>query len=287
MNASVLNENCIEINVQNFQTEVLEKSKQVPIVIEFYAEGAESSQAMAVVLKRLAREYAGKFILARVDIQQNQQIVQQLEVRTLPTLKVISEGQLAHELEGPQDEISLRNMIDQVTMSPIERIQEQIKLLLAEGNRLGAIDMLHKAIGEEPTNYALQVELADLLVMESRISEAEEILDGLSENIQGINKPRNRITFIGKAADMPSLDELTSKLEQNPDELMLRYQLAVRLIADDQIEAALEELLTILKKDREFENQLARLTMIEVFDLLGKGDPTATAYRRKMFAFLH
>ncbi|MBL4682865.1 MAG: tetratricopeptide repeat protein [Pseudomonadales bacterium] len=287
MNASVINEYVIEINVQNFQSEVLEKSKQVPVVIEFYAEGAEPSQEMAVVLRRLAGEYAGKFLLARVDIQKNQQIVQQLGVRTLPTLKVISEGQLAHELEGPQDEISLRNMLDQLTMSPIERIQEQIKSFLAEGNRLAAIDMLHQAIGEEPTNYALQVELADLLVMESRISEAQEILDGLSDDIQGINKPKNRITFITKAADMPSLDELKSKLAQSPDELMLRYQLAVRLIVDDQIEAALEELLTILKADKDFEDQLARLTMIEVFELLGKGDPTATAYRRKMFAFLH
>jgi len=287
MNASVLNENIVEINVQNFQSEVLEKSKQVPVVIEFYAEGSEPSQAFAAILKRLVREYAGKFLLARVDIQQNPQIVQQLGVRTVPTLKVISEGQLAHELEGPQDEISLRQMLDQLTMSPIERIQEQIKSFLEEGNRIAAIDMLHQAIGEEPTNYALQVELADLLVMESRISEAEEILDGLSQDIQGVNKPRNRITFIKKATEMPSLSELKTLLEETPDGLMLRYQLAVQMIVDDQIEAALEELLTILKKDKEFEDQLARLTMIEVFDLLGKGDPVATAYRRKMFAFLH
>lgn len=287
MNASVINEYIIEVTVQNFQAEVLEKSKQVPVVIEFYSEGAETSQTLASVLRRLAGEYAGKFFLARVDIQQNPQIVQQLGVRTLPTLKVISDGQLAHELEGPQDEISLRQMLDQLTMSPIERIQEQIKLFIAEGNRQAAIDMLHQAIGEEPTNYALQVELADLLIMERRISEAEEILDGLSSDIKGINKPRNRIIFIERAAEMPTLAELKSKLETSPDDLMLRYQLAVQFIVDDQVEAALEVLLEILKKDKEFEDQLARLTMIEVFDLLGKGDPTATAYRRKMFSFLH
>ena len=290
MNASIAggsNQFIIEVNVQNFQAEVLEKSKQLPVVLEFYANAAEESQALAPVLRRLAEEYAGKFLLARVDVQQNSPIVQQLGVRTLPTLKVLSDGQLAHELEGPQDEISLRQMLDLLTMSPIERIQEQIKILLAEGNRAAVVDMLQQAIGEEPTNYALQVELADVLVMENRISEAEQILEGLSDDIAGISKPKNRIAFIAKAADFPDLASLKSAIESDAENLQLRYQLAVQLVVDDQIEAALEELLIILKKDKTFEDEIARKTMIEVFALLGKGDPMATAYRRKMFAFLH
>ena len=85
------------------------------------------------------------------------------------------------------------------------------------------------------------------------------------------------------------MDELVSVVEADADasNLQARYELAVRLIVDDQIEAALDQLLAVLKKDKEFEDQIARKTMIEVFDLLGKGDPMATAYRRKMFAFLH
>ncbi|MFT7688490.1 MAG: putative thioredoxin [Candidatus Azotimanducaceae bacterium] len=282
-----LQANVVEVNVQNFQEEVLEKSKQLPVVLEFYADGAEESQKLAPILRRLAEEYSGKFLLARVDIQQNPQIVQQLGVKTLPTIKAIFEGQLAQELEGPQEEIALRQLLDQLTMSPIEQIQQQIKQFLDDGNREEAIKMLEQAIGQEPTNYALQVELADLLVMERRTSEAEEILDGLSEGIAGINKPRNRIEFIKKAADLPDLATLQSKLESDGENLHLQYQLAIQLIVDDQIEAALEALLEILKKDKEFEEQLARKTMIEVFELLGKGDATVTAYRRKMFAFLH
>ncbi|MFT5210807.1 MAG: putative thioredoxin [Flavobacterium sp.] len=282
-----LQTNVIEINVQNFQEEVLEKSKQIPVVIEFYADGAEPSQALAPILRRLADEYSGKFLLARVDVQQNPQIVQQLGVRTLPTIKVIFEGQLAQELEGPQDEIGLRQMLDNLTMSPIEKIQQQIKQFLDEGNRESAIKMLEQAIGEEPTNYALQVELADLLVMERRTSEAEQILDGLSPGIAGINKPRNRIAFIAIAVDLPDLAKLRNELESDEENLQLHYQLAVQLIVDDQIESALEALLYILKKDKEFEDEIARKTMIKVFELLGKGDVTATTYRRKMFAFLH
>ena len=282
-----LQTNVIEINVQNFQEEVLEKSKKIPVVIEFYADGAEPSQALAPILRRLADEYSGKFLLARVDVQQNSQIVQQLGVRTLPTIKVIFEGQLAKELEGPQDEIGLRQMLDNLTMSPIEKIQLQIKQFLDEGDRESAIKMLEQAIGEEPTNYALQVELADLLVMERRTIEAEEILDGLSSEITGINKPRNRIAFIAKAVGLPDLATLRNALESDAENLLLQYQLAIQLIVDDQIESALEALLVILKKDKDFEDEIARKTMIDVFALLGKGDVTATTYRRKMFAFLH
>ncbi len=281
------NANIVDVSVENFQDEVIEKSKQVPVLLEFYSEGAEPSQALTPVLRRLAVEYQGKFILARVDIQQNQQIVQQLGVRTLPTLKVILKGQMAQELEGPQDEARLRQILDQLTMSPIEQIQAQIKILLAQGDRAGAITMLQKAVGEEPNNYVLHVELADLLIMESRSDEARQILASLPVDTPGIVKPQNRLEFIDKSADLPDIDSIKARLAEEPDDLGARYNLAVHLVVDDQVEAALEELLCILKKDRTFEDELARKTMIQVFVLLGKGDPVATAYRRKMFSFLH
>jgi len=284
MNAS---SNVIEVSAQNFQDEVLEKSKQIPVFLEFYADGAEPSMALAPVLRKLADEYQGKFLLARVDIQQNPQIVQQLGVRTLPTIKIIFQGQMVQDLEGPQEEAQLRQILDQLTMSPIERIQEQIKVLLSQGDRTGAIGMLQQAIGEEPSNYALHVELADLLIMEARVDEARQIIASIPEDTAGISKPQNRLTFIDMAAELPSLDELQTQLEANQDDLQLRCDLAIRLIVDDQAEAALEELLLVLKKDKSFEDELARKTMIQIFELLGKGDPTATAYRRKMFTFLH
>ena len=279
-----VNTNVINVTVENFQ-EIIEKSKQVPVFLEFYAEGAEPSQQLASILQKLVAEFQGKFLLARVDIQQNQPIVQQLQVRTLPTVKVIFEGQMVRDLEGPQEETILRSLLEELTMSPVERIQEQIKLLLSQGDRSGAIEMLQQVIQQEPGNHGLQVELADLLVMESRTDDARQILASLPADTDGINKPKNRIEFIDKAAALPSIDELRSQLE--PGNLQSRYDLAVKLIVNDEIEAALEQLLEMMKQDREFEDQLARKTMIRVFDLLGKGDPMATAYRRKMFAFLH
>ena len=284
MNASP---NIIEVSVQNFQTEVVEKSQQIPVFLEFYADGAEPSEQLAPILNKLATEFSEKIILARVDVQQNQQIVQQLAVRTLPTVKVIFQGQMAQDLEGPQEEATLREMIEQLTMSSVERIREQIKVYLAQGHRTEAIELLQQVISEEPHNHALQTELSDLLIMENRIDEAKLILASLPTDAEGISKPQNRVAFIELANELPPLAELLTAREANGDDLQLQYDTAVRLIADDQIEAALEGLLIMLKKDKSFDDELARKTMIKVFELLGKGDAMATAYRRKMFTFLH
>ena len=284
MNASP---NIIEVSVQNFQTEVVEKSQQIPVFLEFYADGAEPSEQLAPILNKLATEFSEKIILARVDVQQNQQIVQQLAVRTLPTVKVIFQGQMAQDLEGPQEEATLREMIEQLTMSSVERIREQIKVYLAQGHRTEAIELLQQVISEEPHNHALQTELSDLLIMENRIDEAKLILASLPTDAEGISKPQNRVAFIELANELPPLAELLTAREANEDDLQLQYDTAVRLIADDQIEAALEGLLVMLKKDKSFDDELARKTMIKVFELLGKGDAMATAYRRKMFTFLH
>ena len=284
MNASP---NIIEVSVQNFQTEVVEKSQQIPVFLEFYADGAEPSEQLAPILNKLATEFSEKIILARVDVQQNQQIVQQLAVRTLPTIKVIFQGQMAQDLEGPQEEATLREMIEQLTMSSVERIREQIKVYLAQGHRAEAIELLQQVISEEPHNHALQTELSDLLIMENRIDEAKLILASLPTDAEGISKPQNRVAFIELANELPPLAELLTAREANEDDLQLQYDTAVRLIADDQIEAALEGLLVMLKKDKSFDDELARKTMIKVFELLGKGDAMATAYRRRMFTFLH
>jgi len=257
------------------------------VLLEFYADEAEPSQQLAPVLRRLADEYHGKFLLARIDIQQNQQLVQQLGVRTLPTIKIIFQGQMAESLEGPQDEAKLKTVLDQLTMSSMERVREQIDLFLANGDRDSAITMLQQTITDEPKNYELHTELCDLLIMVGRADEAKQILASIPADSTGINKPKNRIEFLESAASLAPINELTSGIESDPANMQLRMDLAIQLVADDQIEVALDHLLELLKLDREWEEQKARKTMIKIFDLLGKGNEVATAYRRKMFTFLH
>lgn len=276
-----------DVSLQNFNTEVAERSQKTPVLVEFYAEGAEQSQETSALLARIASEYDGKFLLGRVDIQRNPELVQQLQVRTLPTVKVVFQGQIVQNLEGPLPEPQLREFLDQLTMSPVERVRVQVDELLEQGNRPGAIQLLQQLIAEEPENHGISVELADLMIMEGDMAQAQSILGDLPEDAEGISKPRNRIAFIEEASSLPSVSELSQALADDEGNLNLRYELSVAQVADDQTEAALENLLVVLQKDREFQDELARKTMIRIFELLGKGDETATRYRRKMFTFLH
>jgi len=276
-----------DVSVQNFNSEVAERSQKTPVLLEFYADGAEQSQEAAALLARLAGEYEGKFLLGRVDIQRNPELVQQLQVRTLPTVKVVFQGQIVQNLEGPLPEPQLRELLDQLTMSPVERIRAQVDELLEQGDRPAAIQLLQQLIAEEPGNHGIAVELADLLIMEGDMDQAQTMLRGLPGDAEGISKPRNRIAFIEEASSLSSVLELSQSVAGDVDNLRLRYELAVAQVSDDQIEAALENLLVMLQKDRDFEDELARKTMIRIFELLGKGDEIATRYRRKMFTFLH
>jgi len=275
----------VEVDAQNFQTEVAEKSQQVPVLLEFYAEGAEQCAATSELLQKLASEYQGKFALARVEVQKNPQLVQQLQVRALPTIKIIFQGQMAGDIEGPADEQQLRGALDQLTMSPMERVREQIDFLVAQGERKQAIQMLQQVIAEEPNNFGLHVELCDLLIMEGEVNDARQILEALPEDTEGLDKPKSRLEFIDLAGELGSLDELSSRAESG--DLQARFNLAVRLIVEDQVEQGLETLLDILKTDKSWEEEKARLTMIKVFNMLGKGNELATSYRRKMFTYLH
>ncbi len=276
-----------DVSVQNFNSEVAERSQKTPVLLEFYADGAEQSQETAALLARLSGEYDGKFLLGRVDIQRNPELVQQLQVRTLPTVKVVFQGQIVQNLEGPLPEPQLRELLDQLTMSPVERIRAQVDELLEQGDRPAAIQLLQQLIAEEPGNHGIAVELADLLIMEGDMDQAQTMLRGLPDDAEGISKPLNRIAFIEEASSLSSVLELSQSVAGDVDNLRLRYELAVAQVSDDRTEAALENLLVMLQKDRDFEDELARKTMIRIFELLGKGDEIATRYRRKMFTFLH
>ena len=286
MNAVV--EDILEVSLENFQTEVVDKSQQVPILLEFYADQAEQCLSTSAVLRKLVSEYQGKFALRRVEVQKNSQLVQQMQIRALPTIKMVHQGQVAGGIDGPVDENQLKEALDQLTMSPLERVREEIDNLISGGERPKAIAMLKDVIADEPSNFALHVELCDLLIIEDRIPEAREILEGLPADSEGIARPKSRLEFIDMAKELDDLDSLLIKLDSSEeDNYQLKLDVAIKLVISDRVEESLKILLSIVQADRMWQEEKARKTMIKIFDLLGKGNELATRFRRKMFALLH
>lgn len=276
-----------EVTPENFQSGVLDRSRQAPVILLFWAPEVLPSAEMRRDLENAARAYAGKVSVALVDVSKDPTLAQHLRVQGLPSIRVVQDGQLVHQMEGPQPESTLRALLDQLTLSPADALKEDLAELLGAGDLDQALALLEQAVREEPQNPAFRVELADVLARGGDVEQARRVLADVPEGTEDRDRPLTRIELLEEAAGLERPDVLARRLEQNPDDLDARYQLAVQAaVAGDHVRA-LEEALTILRTDRTFRDDLGRLTMIRIFKIMGKGSEEASRYRRKMFNFMH
>lgn len=276
-----------EVSPQTFQTDVIDRSKQLPVLLLFWAAQVGPSAQTRDTLTRLAAQFQGKVAVGLVDVARDQTLAQHLRIQGLPSIRVVRDGQLVDQLDGPQTETTLRGLLDALTQSPADMLREQLDVLLERADYDSALAMLQRAISEEPNNQAFRVELADVLVIRDQLDDARTVLAGIPEGTEGRERPATRLEFAEEAAGMEDPDALAAKVDANPDDLEARYRLAVVLTHRQQYEGALEQAMSILRNDRTFRDDLGRLTMIRIFSVLGKGSDLATAYRRRMFNFMH
>lgn len=281
------NDSIFEVNPQTFQADVIERSQQLPVLLLFWAEQVPPSVQTRDALMALIGQYQGKAVLGLVDVARDQTLAQHLRVQGLPSIRVVRGGQLAEHLDGPQPEEVLRSLLDQLTLSPADMLKDQLDVLLERGDFEMAMGILQQAVKDEPNNQAFRVELADVLVRQGKLDDARTVLAGIPEDTEERDRPQQRLEFAEEAAGLDSAQALSAALDADPDDLEIRYQLAVALVSADEHEAALEHAMAILQRDRSFRDDIGRLTMIRIFSVLGKGSELATAYRRRMFNFMH
>ena len=277
----------IHVTVESFQTDVIDKSQSIPVVVLFWAEQIPLSVQGKALLEQLLTEYQGKFVLALSDVSIDQNLAQRLQVQGLPSIRVLHLGQMAEQIDGPADETQLRAILDGLTESAVDAIKGDLESMLASGDFASAIAVLRERIQEEPKNQSLRVELADALVRKGDLDDARTVLASIPEGSTELERPQNRLEFVEEVAAMDSLDALQQAISSTPDDLEIRYQLAIGLIVAERYEDGLDSCMEILRGDREFREDIGRLTMIRVFNMLGKGNEIAGKYRRKMFNLMH
>jgi putative thioredoxin len=277
----------LNITPESFQTEVIERSNTVPVLVLFWASQVAPSVQTKQMVETLVAQYAGKIVLALSDVEQDQTLAQHLRVQGLPSLKIVHQGKIVEQIDGPVDETQLRTLIDALTQSPTDMLKGQLELLLANNEFENAVNMLQQAVQEEPTNQGFRVELADVLVRKGDLEDARTVLASIAEDAEERERPQNRLELLEEAAGFPSVDELTAQLADDAENLELMYQLCIQLVVAGEYEAGLTHAMEILRRDREFREDIGRLTMIRVFSVLGKGHELATQYRRKMFNLMH
>ncbi|RDH43115.1 tetratricopeptide repeat protein [Zooshikella ganghwensis] len=277
----------VDVTVDNFQQEVVEKSQTVPVLLDFWADWCQPCKSQLPILEKLATAYGGKFIVAKVNADEQPMLAQHLAVRSLPTLKIIFQGQIAQEFSGLTSEADLKVVLDELTLSPADRIQKQVDALIEEGQFDQALLFVQQMLQSEPDNQALKVQLAKLLLQTGKIEDAKQVMASIPDDAPGIEQPKAKIAFYEMAAELPPSSELEAQASKQPEDLEVSFQLAIRRVVEDEYESALSLLFTIVQKDRTFREDGARLLMLQIFDLLGSADDLVKSFRRKLFSLMH
>ena len=274
------------VELPSFATEVVERSKEVPVVLLFWTDQIPPAADTKRHLETLASQYQGKFALALCDVAQTPELAQQLRVQGIPSIRVVLNGQIAHQLDGPQGESVLRQMIDELTMSGSERLKEGLERFMASRDWESALSLIRQALAEEPNNAAFRVELADLLARKGDLDDARTALGTIAADTPERDRPEARLEIAEAAAAIDG-GSTGSRRRADAADLNALYETAICEAADENYEAALEYCMTILRTDRKFREDVGRKTMITIMTAMGKGSELAQTYRRRMFAFMH
>ena len=279
----------IDITEANFNSHVVEASYTRPVLVDFWATWCGPCQALIPIVTKLAEEYQGQFILAKVNIDEQQQLAAQFAVRSVPTVKLVKQGQVVDEFMGALPESSIREFLDRHIERESDRQLQAALALYQNGEADQAIAQIQSAMQGDPENPRLPVQLLSLLLKENRVAEAESLLENLprelraSDEIKGVE---TQLRFLSEAegADLPSLQQ---QVQDNPKDCATRHRLAALYIAQADYAKALEELLEIIRLDRKFEDDIGRKDMLKVFDILGDKHELVSSYRQKMSRLLY
>ena len=278
------------VSMQNFQNLVLEKSINKPVLVDFWADWCQPCQTIMPMLAKLADEYAGKFELAKVNADEEQELAAHFGIKSLPTMKLFYQGQLVDERMGAVPESDIRAMLDKHIVSESDKFMQAAIMAYQQGQTEQALAMLNQALANDPDNAQLKVTIAQMVHAEGDSDSAVALLDSLDEEgskLDGAIQLRAEINLAAQIADLPDLSEIEEQLAQNPDDLEALLQKSRHLTARGDHENAMECLLSIMRKDRSFGDDAGRLGLLELFDLLGGEHPAVQKYRRKLFTLLH
>ena len=279
----------VDIDESNAQTLLIEESQKRPVIVDFWADWCAPCKQLMPILEKLAAEYQGAFLLAKVNADEQQMLAQQLGVRSLPTVMVIKDGQPVDGFSGAQPESAVRDMLDKHVPSPQADSLVEAEQLLAEGDIPGALALFRGAWEDSGQKPEFTMAYAGALITASRLDEAEALLSDIKMVDQDarFQQLMAQIESQRQAARSPEIEALEADLASDEQNHEVRVKLAVQISSHGRYREALEHLLVVLRADRDWGNGEAKRVYLDMIATIGKGDPLAAEYQRKLFSLLY
>lgn len=281
-------QNIVNITEANLH-QTLEQSVTTPVLFYFWSERSQHCLELTPVLEKLAAQYNGQFILAKVDCDAEQMVASQFGLRAIPTVYLFQNGQPVDGFQGPQPEDAIRALLDKVLPREEELKAQQAMALMQEENYAEALPLLKDAWSMSNQDSQIGLLLAETQIALNRSEDAQAVLKTIplqdqDTRYQGLLA---KIELLKQAADTPEIQQLQQQVAQNPDDAALASQLALQLHQVGRNEEALELLFSHLQKDLTAADGQARKMLQEILAALGTGDALASQYRRKLYSLLY
>lgn len=281
----------VDVNQADFEEMVVKASFHQPVVIDFWAPWCGPCKVLKPMLEKLAEEYGGKFVLAKVNSDENPEVSAHFSVRGIPAVKAMVNGNVVDEFTGAQTEGFVREWLGKIIPSPAEELRLAAQQEVAAGNVAGALKMLAEASALDPKNEWVRVDAAEILLAGGEVAEAGRLLDSIVA-VDMLKQPRvmllqAQVKLAQMGATGESEDTLRAAIAADEKNLEARLKLANVLVASGRYQEGMDQLLEIVQRDRKFQDDIGRKTLLDVFNLLGGQGELVMAYRRRLASVLN
>lgn len=279
-----------DASADNFNRLVLENSHKGPVLVHFWTPKAGPCFILMPRLVKLAAEYGGKFLLVMLNTGELPELARRFSVNSVPTVKFFWRGEVAHTIHGADPDSSFREVLDRFIAGDANRAHALGVAAWQSGNIGQARMLLANAAMAEPDNLAIPRDLAKLLWSEGDGEQALKLLNSLPHEAQmepEIARLHAHLNLAEAARQAPSLAEIDTQLSQHADDLAAHYQRAAVLLANNDFDGAMAELLFITRTDRAYRHDIGRTSLLALFDLLGSAHPLTRQFRQALSESLH
>lgn len=271
----------LDVNEANFEQEVLLRSHEVPVVVDFWAEWCGPCKVLGPILERLAIEGGGRFILAKINVDQNPGLAMRFGVQGIPAVKAFKQGKVEAEFVGSQPEPVVRRFIQRLIPSPAEQAAQAANSLLVTHHWKEAEEAFREALAEDGRNAVAALGLMKSLLMQGRGGEALALLEDFPPGSEWAIAEQLR-----PLADLLAAVENNGPGYDEQDPLAAELYQAGRLIVRDNLPAAMDGLLDILRQDKRYRDGLPRKILLAIFSILGDEDTLTRQYREELASVL-